>query len=197
MTCMCSVTCVAVSVSKQPYDNVHLAVQQYNVMYGRTNVCVCVCVIRVLTQGKNIVNFDPALLPIQPSDEVVNVSYGIQSYDANSYRPEEVVNIVLDTPYNVRDVSRSRCYFFILSTNPIMNCIPLLHIILYASRTDSKLGEFVFHLVSAQTLLTCTIIAFMYMYVCIMSKAMWSWMFAECTHINSSHSCMYTPHKQN
>ena len=50
-------------------------------------------------------DFDPALLPIQPSDEVVNVSYGLQSFNLDSYQPGEIVNIVLDTPYNVRDVS--------------------------------------------------------------------------------------------
>ena len=50
-------------------------------------------------------DFDPALLPIQPSDEVVNVSYGLRSFNLDSYQPGEIVNIVLDTPYNVRDVS--------------------------------------------------------------------------------------------
>ena len=50
-------------------------------------------------------DFDPALLPIQPSDEVVNVSYGLRSFKLDSYQPGEIINIVLDTPYNVRDVS--------------------------------------------------------------------------------------------
>ena len=56
-------------------------------------------------QETNIVNFDPNLLPIQPSDEVVNISYGLRSFDHDSYRRDEVINVVLDTPYNVRDVS--------------------------------------------------------------------------------------------
>ena len=55
-------------------------------------------------QDTNIVDFDPALLPIQPSDEVVNVSYGLRSFNLDSYEPGEIINIVLDTPYNVRDV---------------------------------------------------------------------------------------------
>ena len=56
----------------------------------------------------NIVDFDPALLPIQPSDETVNVSYGIRSFDVDSYDADLLVSVVLDTPYNVRDVSHSR-----------------------------------------------------------------------------------------
>ena len=50
-------------------------------------------------------DFDPSLLPIQPSDEVLNVSYGIRSFDLDSYKAKETVTIVVDTPYNVRDVS--------------------------------------------------------------------------------------------
>ena len=67
-------------------------------------------------------DFDPALLPIQPSDEVVNVSYGLRSFQLDSYRPGEIINIVLDTPYNVRDVS-------ILSNNKNMNLY--IHVFTY------------------------------------------------------------------
>lgn len=62
-------------------------------------------VLFLFVQSTNLVNFDPALLPIQPSDEVVNVSYGIQLFDPKSYETDKVISIVLDTPYNVRSVS--------------------------------------------------------------------------------------------
>ena len=50
-------------------------------------------------------DFDPALLPIQPSDMTVNVSYGIRMFDDDSYQANSNITIVVDTPYNVRSVS--------------------------------------------------------------------------------------------
>lgn len=55
----------------------------------------------------DIVRFEPALLPIQPSDEVVNISYGFPFLTEKDVFPiGEQVNIIVDTPYNVRDAKR-------------------------------------------------------------------------------------------
>ena len=59
-------------------------------------------------QDTNTVDFDPALLPIQPSDVTVNVSYSIRSFDEDTYEANTNVKIVLDTPYNVRNVRDRR-----------------------------------------------------------------------------------------
>ena len=56
-------------------------------------------------QDRDIVRFDPALLPVQPNAAVVNISYGFPNISSEEFNPERSINITIDTPYNIRDVS--------------------------------------------------------------------------------------------
>ena len=53
-------------------------------------------------QDRDIVRFDPTLLPVQPNTAVVDISYGLSSEE---FRPGKSINITIDTPYNIRNVS--------------------------------------------------------------------------------------------
>ena len=56
-------------------------------------------------QDADIIRFDPGLLPIEPRDVVVNISYGFPNISMEQFNSGEIVGIVIDTPYNVRSVS--------------------------------------------------------------------------------------------
>ena len=56
-------------------------------------------------QDRDIVRFDPALLPVQPNAAVVSISYGFPDISSKEFNPERSINITIDTPYNIRDVS--------------------------------------------------------------------------------------------
>ena len=60
-------------------------------------------------QDRVIVRFDPALLPVQPNAAVVNISYGFPNISSEEFHPERSINITIDTPYNIRDVSVCMC----------------------------------------------------------------------------------------
>ena len=92
------------SVSNNLYDNTCGLSFHQAIMFL---MCWQVIVDDIHVQDTNIVDFEPSLLPVQPNDEVVNVSYGLQSFDRDSYQKNEMISIVLDTPYNVKDVSSS------------------------------------------------------------------------------------------
>jgi len=53
----------------------------------------------------NIVQFEPSLLPMLPSDQFVDLVYGFQNFSAEQFLENDTVIIVIDTPYNVRSVS--------------------------------------------------------------------------------------------
>ena len=58
-----------------------------------------------LFQDPDNVRFEPALLPILPSDESVIVNYGFPALRPDQFREDEVIRILMDTPYNVKSVS--------------------------------------------------------------------------------------------
>ena len=61
-------------------------------------------------QDHDIVRFDPALLPVQPNDPVVTISYGFPDImKEEKFMPEKNISIIIDTPYNIRNVSVSMC----------------------------------------------------------------------------------------
>lgn len=59
-------------------------------------------------QDLDIVRFDPALLPVQPNDPIVTISYGFPDIKKEEeFMPEKNISIIIDTPYNIRNVSGS------------------------------------------------------------------------------------------
>ena len=59
-------------------------------------------------QDLDIVRFDPALLPVQPNDPTVTISYGFPDIKKEEeFMPEKNISIIIDTPYNIRNVSGS------------------------------------------------------------------------------------------
>ena len=59
----------------------------------------------IVLQDSDQVRFEPSLLPIKPSDESVTVVYGFPSLSPKEFHKDEVIQIALDTPYNVKRVS--------------------------------------------------------------------------------------------
>ena len=51
------------------------------------------------------VNFEPALIPITPSDDSVEVLYRVPASAREELREGGNITVVVDTPYNVIDVS--------------------------------------------------------------------------------------------
>ena len=53
--------------------------------------------------------FDPSLLPVDPAVGLANLTYGYsRSNDLTELAEEPTIPIYIDTPFNVRDVSKQR-----------------------------------------------------------------------------------------
>ena len=60
----------------------------------------------IFTQNADdAVDFEPALIPIQPGNRTVPVLYRVPSSTLPDLQEGDVIRVVVDTPYNVRDVS--------------------------------------------------------------------------------------------
>ena len=79
-------------------------------------------------QEVDLLRFTPALLPIQPSTKAVDISYGFAGESSRIDIGQEV-QVLLDTPYNVRSVNGGHVYLAglwlvvcVSSSMPIRDC---------------------------------------------------------------------------